>query len=419
MLLSAFWSSLPVQAEPSWSFRIATSNARGIGSNGYCPIAVDSNNNPHIAYSSGYAYWNGSGWSTQTISSDYDNVFSLVLDADDNPHVLFEAAGLKIASWAGPIWSIQTVDEESANYGTIALDSYGNPHVAYVEGEEIKYASKEDSGWSIQTIDKSSDNLHLIVAGGLSLALDSNNTPHIMYGIPSSYHDDSTGLDYQTINITLAIFKNSMWNIQTVPVPPPIGKSSNIVLDSKGYPHFFCSQNRYRSAEDKNLIYNFLYVSWDGTGWTTQTVASNIEPENYPIPFGFLSLDSYDYPHFVSFMVSYSWFMYASWTGVDWNIQNVDAGFTAHGPCYLAVGSDRIPHVSYRSGGINDATNSIIYATANEPAPISTLPSWFNSVLPLLLVSTAVLIGAVVTVVYVWKKKTKHEVDAGSLSLSK
>ena len=57
----------------------------------YCPIVVDPNNNPHIAYTDKdfgvtYASWNGSSWSIQNVTGG--TVFALALDAYNNPHIL-------------------------------------------------------------------------------------------------------------------------------------------------------------------------------------------------------------------------------------------------------------------------------------------------------------------------------------------
>jgi hypothetical protein len=123
-----------------------------------------------------------------------------------------------------------------------------------------------------------------------------------------------------------------------------------------------------------------------------QTVVSNV----YLPSIGFLALDAHDYPH-----ISYSTGepMYASWTGTAWDIQTADfAG-------YLAVDANGNPHITnYVETGARFVSR-LMYATATETAQPSspTFPA-----LPLLLVSTAVIIGAIVTVVYVWKKKTKH-----------
>ena len=100
---------------------------------------------------------------------------------------------------------------------------------------------------------------------------------------------------------------------------------------------------------------------------------------------------------------------YASWTGNAWDIQNSDTNTIASTPCYLALDSNGNPLISYHAGG--PWPNMIMYATATETTststPTPTQASPIVSALPLLLVLTAVIIMAVVTVVYVWKKKTQ------------
>ena len=99
-----------------------------------------------------YASWNGVGWSTQTIAQG--TVDSLVLDANNNPAIVFNgASGLSYASRAGSNWVIQTVDANAGgSFGAVALDSTGTPHVAYSNGEWMKYASWTGNGWSIQMV---------------------------------------------------------------------------------------------------------------------------------------------------------------------------------------------------------------------------------------------------------------------------
>jgi hypothetical protein len=145
------------------------------------------------------------------------------------------------------------------------------------------------------------------------------------------------------------------------------------------------------------LLSDILYASWNGAAWKTQTVVSGIHLDLTTS----LVLDSYDYPH-ISY-ISAEGLMYAGWTGAAWNIQTVDSN-AYRGPSYLVVDSNRIPHISYRSGSSSGITNLIRYAVVTEPVPLSSPPS---PALPLLLVLTAVIIGAVVTAVYVWKKKTQ------------
>ena len=210
LLLLTSRSALPAHAALSWSVQTVDENAAGYG-NGYNPIVVDSNNTAHIAYTryvNGtyfvmYASWNGSGWSTQTVAEGFDDAFSLVLDASDNPHILYSRPfkPLMYASWTGSNWTIQNTGIKDARYGTLAVESFGNPHIAYTDGKVVRYANWTGSNWNIQTVDTASE-----IPFRLSFALDSNNTPYIMYS-PSSYMDDSQAIAIRAINVTLATYK--------------------------------------------------------------------------------------------------------------------------------------------------------------------------------------------------------------------
>jgi len=208
LLLLTFFSALPVHASPSWNVQNVDVNGANQGSNGYCPIVVDSNNTSHIVYTDTsignpnnyiwyeipsvmYASWTSSGWSTQKIAGG--DAFSLVLDANGNPHVLYgiPLGALYYASWTGTNWASQIVDPNNTGFGSLALDSAGNPHVAYTDGTTVKYASWTGSNWNIQTVDTSSEEIPF----SLSLALDQNNTPYIMYGYKANYMDNSTGIN--------------------------------------------------------------------------------------------------------------------------------------------------------------------------------------------------------------------------------
>lgn len=402
LLLVAFLSAVPVHAALSWNVQTVDTRGAGIG-NGYCPIVVDSNNTPHIAYTNlvdstyfvMYASWNGSSWNTQTVSQGM--AFSLVFDSNDNPHILFKSGWfepLKYASWTGAKWVTQTVDKNGAGFGVVALDLSGNPHVAYTDGTTVKYASLVGSNWNIQTVDtyKTGE-----IPFQLSFSLDRNNTAYIMYGSPSSYVDNNTGIAYSSVIVKLASLKNSSWDIQNVLASSNLGSWGNMVLDSKGYPHLICM-----------LANTLVYASWTGSAWSTKTVISNANLRSM-----FLALDSQDYPH-----ISYidQALMYIYWTGSDWSTQTVssDTNTSVRWPCYLAVDSNGNPHISYLATspdiGFPNFIVYMMYATANKttetftPSPTQTSSPTF-SVLSLLLVFTAVIIGAVVTVVYVWKKK--------------
>ena len=202
----------------------------------YSSLALDSNNNPHISYYDSlsgylkYAKWNGSAWSTQTI--DVTVAFSsIVLDSNDKPHISYVDVhrymngsnyNLRYATWNGSvgihgqkIFDIRTVDNSGdvGVYSSIAVDSNNNPHISYT-----KYAKWNGSAWDIQTVD-STVTIHS------SLALDSNNNPHI------SYYASSFGY------LKYAKRTGSMWSIQTVDPTASVGDYSSLVLDSNNNPH--------------------------------------------------------------------------------------------------------------------------------------------------------------------------------------
>lgn len=420
ILLPTFFSAAPAHAEQGWSVQIVDANAVA-GGNGYAPIAVDSNNVSHIGYSGKYdpltgyrpeyAVLNGSDWIIKEVPNGF--VTDLKLDANDNPHMILDHG--TYIRWTGTEWYTQTIPStEGSVYASLALDSSGNPHVTYVDGEGLKYASLTGSSWNNQTVDAS----YTEISFQLSLALDKNNVSYILYATPSSYVDKSIG-GARLVDIKLAVWKNSHWNIEPILASSNIGECWNMVLDSKGHPHFLATQCRYFSSAENGIILlsTILYVSWNGFGWNTQTVISDVDLSNR----GFLALDAYDNPSIV-YAESDDVLKYAAWTGREWIIQAVDtiiptvawtgtewavqSGTSApltlvDGPCYLAVDSDRIPHISFR-GVVYQQPHwhaaSILYATVSEPVPL-------YSPLPLQLVLTAVTIIATAVIVCLWRKK--------------
>jgi hypothetical protein len=232
-----------------------------------------------------------------------------------------------------------------------------------------------------------------------------------MYAVETSYVDNN-GVEIRSLNLKLAVWKNSRWTIEPVLSSSNLINFGNMVLDSKGYPHFICSTGSFVSSEDTTFLSTILYVSWGGSAWggfawNTQTVASDVNLAN----IGFLALSPHDYPSIVYIGGGVK---YARWTGTAWESYSVDTPDTirdASGPCYLALDANGTPHISSRvflSGQMlyPGYTSTILYATANITEP-EVSPAFPDS--PLLIVSTAITIGTVIAVIaYVWKKKTKH-----------
>jgi hypothetical protein len=164
----------------------------------------------------------------------------------------------------------------------------------------------------------------------------------------------------------------------------------NMVLDSKGYPHFICTHDN-SEAFDGRLNNTLLYTSWNGASWSTQSVVQNISEvsgsgglvEVEDIFTGaYLSLDSHDVPH-IAYASSQGygdgWWgqaSYATWTGKEWNIQAINSTVVAES-CYLVLDSLGNPHVSlvgtypdtidYSSMSAYSWIAPITYATTKEP----------------------------------------------------
>ena len=190
-----------LQIVDNWNFP----NVNPQGSIGYNSLALDSKNDPYIAY----------------------------IVTDGNSHLL------KCAHMTEVNWSIQTVDY-AINGGSIALDSAGNPHIAYSGANgELKYASWTGSTWKIQTVDFTAANYDQY------LALDSKDRPSIIYGL-------SSNLGNSSVNWATETSTGTGWNIQTVVSTPYIFWFGNVVVDSHGYPHF---TRFYQNDGDSGFIY--------------------------------------------------------------------------------------------------------------------------------------------------------------------
>jgi hypothetical protein len=354
-------SIVPVTAEQQWDIQVVSKDATYIGS-GYCPINVDSEGNPHIAYSGspdlGYMSWTGSEWNNQKLQTTAF-AYDFELDANDTPHIIL--GSLDYATWNGTQWDFQTISTDYTVYSSLALDSLGNPHVAYVSGDELKYATQNGSNWVTYTV--TTGNLSGI-AYRLSLALDSNDTPHIMYYSDVSFVDEK-GNTIQSINLNLAVLQNSSWVIEPVLASLKLVAFGNMVLDSAGNPHFLAGQYFYPEGSD-TPIRTIEYVRWDGSAWKTQTVTSNVTIHH----LGLLALDSEDRPHIIYITKYPQQLMYARWTGTEWKTYHVDWYGTVP-ICGFNFDLDAMgnPHISYINMPEKNPIKpyNLMYATATLP----------------------------------------------------
>jgi hypothetical protein len=406
------------------------------GTDGNCPLVLDSRGYPHIAYTAvdvgyednshvhwygydlvKYASWTGYNWSIQIIAMG--SVQGLFLDAKGNSHISYEGdGGLMYASWIGTTWVTQTLNQNGG--GVVALDSAGNPSVAFIDGKSLIYASWNDSAWNKQTVVSDSQ-----ISGPIYLELDAYNDPFILYDSPVNVIDNGTivnasyvGGVWQLDFLKMATRNNGTWDISNVSYAVGF---SNMVLDPKGYPHLLYQFTNPEFTGRDNV--SLVYASWNGKSWDNQVVVSNcsidsmnlvLDPQGYP-------QITYTTPdpliHANSIYLSSDSLMYASWTGKNWEIQTIDS--PASGLSFLAFDFNGNPHISYigqiytPNGYIHYA--QIMYTTASEPLHTSTSsqstqrsPALRDIVFPLLAILIAFLIIVGAILVFASKKRRRN-----------
>jgi len=374
---------------------------------GNCPLAIDSKSTAHVIYPAAhydgvdmiYASYNGSMWTNQTVetgNSGFKKPIDLALDTHDYPHLLYvyHPFGLPaVASWNGRNWDIKVIGTIYASEASLALDPVGNPYVAYTTGVKLryeygsdwigsalKYASWSGNDWNIQTIGSDMNNTFKRV----SLALDKDHTPYILYSLSSE----------SSSAIKLAKYQNSDWRIQDAQLPPSIDNIGNIVVDSTNQAHFICTQPK----QDSTILNTILYVTFTGTEWNTQAVAAEVQSGT----IGKLVLDPQDNPYF-----TYSNFagetIYATYSGSNWKLQTLPSDVEAGD---LALDQNGNPHLSYRTYSPKRYITNLMYANATEAASPDVLHVPDYAILAVVSVVVVVVL-VVVAGAFVWKKKTR------------
>lgn len=236
-------------------------------------IAIDSLGYPHIAYFDDnahtlkYAHKDATGWQIRSIhyepppsdrpGYEFNGYCSIALDASDTPHISYYHG---FGSWVSGLRYYDGSTDESVylgsthdgEYNSLALDKQGNPHISFrdASGNGVKYAYKSNGGWTFEKVSTS-------VPWYTSIALDSSGSPHISWskdGSPVSwlYHayKDANGWQNELIS-TQASFWD--WDI------------SNIAIDANNHLHI-CWSMRANSA--------LQYAYKDASGWNSEAVAS-------------------------------------------------------------------------------------------------------------------------------------------------
>jgi hypothetical protein len=159
-------------------------------------MALDSKDIPHIVYvvtnsdsksesQLKHVYFDNNNWTTENITSDINRFSDYTMDIDSNDNiciVLRDGKTLNFIRKIGHSWNINeldTLDENSyIEVLSMAIDSNNNPHICYRESTsyKLKYITFSNNKWTEETIVDMGWKAY-----DCSITVDDDNTPHISF----------------------------------------------------------------------------------------------------------------------------------------------------------------------------------------------------------------------------------------------
>ena len=325
--------TIPVKAQETSTSKWRVIEVDADGGSG--PIGVDSNGIPHIVYMSAwngatYATFDGTSWDYEIIRAGPWYPRSLAIDGNDAPHISFVVAemgtthcgygnktsanwnftyvnntiecfansldvnedgkdvqvlyatvdGLNYAKLVNYSFVNETVDTTSVwkdsyvnSDKAIKIGKNGYPQIAYFVYETstdrvIDYANFEGSVWNKTEIYRAKQG-----GGSIAIDLDSNSTPHIVYGTDHN-------AEYSTWN-------GSDWINETA---VGSGYDTSIDLDNNQMPHISCIDHH----DTNHAILKYAYKN--KTIWVTESIdiANNVSEQ---MKWTSIAMDKYGYAH--------------------------------------------------------------------------------------------------------------------------
>jgi hypothetical protein len=223
----------------------------------YSSLVLDADDHPHIASFDTtnddirYAYWDGAAWHSEVAAWDAAEDWpinpgpSLVLDADGNPHLAYTnhtKNWLAYGSRDAGGWHFEHVTTTGAqNSLSLALGPDGFPRIAHT-ASNVGYSYLDDIGWHTEII-TTTDSRYA------SLAVDANGYSHISF---FTHHSSSVNN-----RLWYAYQDAEGWHSEMVNTPEASGAAygTSLVLDADGNPHI--ASVNYQANTDFPLIYSY------------------------------------------------------------------------------------------------------------------------------------------------------------------
>ena len=262
----------------------------------------------------------GAEWKVETVDQSGAGRFtSMKIDTNGNVHVVYvpeaDMHPLKYAYWDHTLdkWFTMTI-ANYASFCTLALDSNQRPHVSYAthgtgKGAKLHYIYwKGGAQWEDRPISPAGD---AVVGYYTGIALDSKDSPSFSY----YDYEGPAGVGFM-LRMRSVFWNGKFWEVRMVDRQPGSGKFNSIAVDSKGHPHI-------AYANVKAEFASLRYASWDGESWHTEKLEGLTGPR--PIFSVALIMDKGDNPHITYSDVDNHLVKYATRRGGQWVIQTVDS----------------------------------------------------------------------------------------------
>ncbi|RLD35601.1 MAG: hypothetical protein DRI73_02265, partial [Bacteroidetes bacterium] len=334
-----------------WQRQAADST--GLDKGQKCSLALDSNNNPHIAYYDNifqdlrYASYSNGIWTIEIVDSigNAGRDCSLALDAQDRPHISYQQDylgnywSLKYATKTDSGWAKTIVDTpkdttyyESGEYNSIAINSNGFPCISYRQyyPSKIKYACLDENGWHI------TDVADVYTSWFTKLVFD--NTGRAVIGF--HYYETEDDVYHNRLKIAYLNPAGTSWSVVTVPDSiGGVNYGGLIGFDLDGQNNAWFTYRKYSDGWLRIAVYN-------GSTWSIETVTE--DPGLSSAPGLTIKTDQLNKPSIVEFYYSEEVRFYQKVNG-HWNFQTVDKedyGVNPQWHCSLAFDSENHPHIA-------------------------------------------------------------------------
>ncbi|MBS2024042.1 MAG: hypothetical protein JST92_16690 [Deltaproteobacteria bacterium] len=261
---------------------------------GYATVKLDAAFQPEVMFQGGYAVTRyvktifGTDQYTENIDpqvhNNGPNYAATSLSFVTTPEIAMGYSNvqdntIRFTHLVNGVWKSETVtsDAAGANGLTLAYDGANNAHIAWLDGGHyVKYADRWSNGsWSVRTVGQLGwANTH---TPGLSMAIDSLNTPHIV-----TYDDEWNGfgnLQHWWLNNANTFVSETITGYASSPPSLAAGTDGSLTV----------AYERFVSAVGWQLVVSTH--AWAATHWNTQILSTN---QTHGAPS--LALDSAGYP---------------------------------------------------------------------------------------------------------------------------